>query len=74
MWGTPVTDSSELFAQLSLCTQQCGVSWRIVWNKRHAYRSAFKDWDMHKVAAMTEADLDELCDKNGGSASDPDGF
>ena len=65
VWGTPVTDSKELFAQLSLCTQQCGVSWRIVWNKRHHYGNAFYDWDMRKVAAMSEADLDGLCDKEG---------
>lgn len=65
VWGTPVTDSAELFGQLSLCTQQCGVSWRIVWNKRHHYKSAFKDWDMRAVAAMGEADLDRLCDKEG---------
>lgn len=65
VWGTPVTDSKELFAQLSLCTQQCGVSWRIVWNKRHNYGKAFHDWDMRKVAAMSESDLNGLCDKDG---------
>ena len=25
IWGTPVQDARTLFAQLSLCTQQCGV-------------------------------------------------
>lgn len=65
VWGTPVTNTSDLFAQLSLCTQQAGVSWRVVWNKRHEYRAAFKDWDMWAVAAMTERDLDLLCDKEG---------
>ena len=65
VWGTPVTDSSGLFAQLSLCTQQCGVSWRIVWNKRHHYEEAFHSWDVRKVAAMGEADLEGLCDKSG---------
>jgi 3-methyladenine DNA glycosylase Tag len=63
-----VTDGTTLFAQLMLCTQQCGVSWRIVWNKRHDYREAFKQWDMDKVAAMGESDLDELCDKEGAWA------
>ena len=65
VWGTPVTDSRDLFAQLSLCTQQCGVSWRIVWNKRHFYEAAFKNWDMRRVAAMSDADLDHMCDKHG---------
>eukprot|EP00965_Chrysotila_dentata_P233455 6199585-Pleurochrysis_carterae.AAC.2 len=54
-----------LFAQLSLATQQCGVSWRIVWDKRHFYAEAFHDWDMHRVAAMTQTDLARLVDKSG---------
>jgi DNA-3-methyladenine glycosylase I len=65
VWGIPVTDTTTLFGQLSLITQQCGVSWEIVWKKREHYRQAFCDWDMHRVAAMTEADLDRLCDKDG---------
>ena len=65
VWGSPVTDTSTLFAQLSLCTQQCGVSWRIVWNKRHHYANAFHDWDLARVAAMSEDDLDRLCNKEG---------
>lgn len=65
VWGTPVLDSTNLFANLSLCTQQCGVSWRIVWNKRHHYRDAFRQWDMRQVAAMGEEDLDALVDKEG---------
>ena len=65
VWGTPVLSSQELFAQLSLASQQAGVSWRIVWNKRHDYKAAFYNWDMRKIAAMGEADLDRLCDKDG---------
>jgi DNA-3-methyladenine glycosylase I len=65
VWGTPVTNRTELFAQLSLASQQAGVSWRIVWNKRHHYRDAFKEWNMDEIAAMTESDLDGLCDKDG---------
>ena len=42
VWGTPVTDASEIFAQLSLASQQAGVSWRIVWNKRAHYAAAFQ--------------------------------
>lgn len=65
VWGTRVTDSRELFSQLSLCTQQCGVSWKVVWNKRHHYRDAFRGWDMRAIARMTEEDIDALCDKEG---------
>ena len=59
-----VRASRILFAQLSLCTQQCGVSWRIVWNKRHHYEAAH-GWDRRRVAQMTDDDVDALCDKSG---------
>ncbi|KAL1520284.1 hypothetical protein AB1Y20_023750 [Prymnesium parvum] len=65
VWGTPVRDSTELFAQLSLCTQQCGISWKIVWSKREHYGAAFHSWDMRRVAAMGAAELDGLCDPRG---------
>lgn len=65
VWGTPVVDSKGLFNQLSLCTQQCGVSWKVVWNKRHHYNEAFHQWDMRKVAQMTEDDVETMCDKEG---------
>lgn len=59
-WGHPQRDSQQLFEIISLCSQQAGVSWRIVWNKREAYRDAFHGWDMHKIAAMSEEDIDAL--------------
>ena len=50
-----MTDPKVLFAQLSLCTQQCGVSWKIVWNKRHHYEAAFHNWDLASAAAVYAA-------------------
>jgi DNA-3-methyladenine glycosylase I len=65
VWGRPVTDERQLFGQLSLVTQQCGVSWQTVWNKRESYEQAFCGWDMKRVAAMggenLDKSLDELC-------------
>jgi len=61
IWGTPLRDSRELFAQLCLASQQAGLSWRVVWNKREGYAAAFHDWDMRAIAAMGEADIDALC-------------
>ena len=65
VWGTPVLSSQGLFEQLSLCTQQAGISWRVVWNKRLAYREAFCNFDMRSVAQMNEEDLERLLDKSG---------
>jgi DNA-3-methyladenine glycosylase I len=67
VWGSAVRDDdTELFAQLSLASQQAGISWRIVWNKRHHYRRAFHQWDLGKVAAMDdETDVERLAAKDG---------
>lgn len=65
VWGNPVMDTTTLFEMLSLCTQQCGISWKIVWDKRHHYKEAFYGWNMERVAAMTEEDIDTLCDSSG---------
>jgi len=40
---------------LSLCSQQCGLSWRVIWNKRADYNAAFANFDMEEVAAMDDA-------------------
>ena len=39
---------------------QAGLSWAIVFAKRDAFRTAFHDFDIARVAAMTEPDTDRL--------------
>ena len=59
-WGSPISNSHKLFEILSLCTQQAGISWKIVWNKRDAYRQAFYNFDMERVSNMNDDDIDSL--------------
>lgn len=59
-WGRPVYDDQTLFEMLCLESYQSGLSWLIVLKKRPAFRQAFHDYDVAKVAAMTEADLERL--------------
>ena len=37
IWGRECRDARTLFMVLSLCSQQAGLSWRVVWSKRDAY-------------------------------------
>ena len=60
VWGTRTYDESALFEALTLGVFQAGLSWSIVFGKRDAFRSAFHDFDVAKVAAMTERDVDRL--------------
>lgn len=60
VWGQPVTDTVHLFEMLSLCSQQAGLSWKVVWSKRDAYSKAFHNWDMRRVASMGDEEVDAL--------------
>jgi DNA-3-methyladenine glycosylase I len=60
VWGTRTYDESALFEALTLGVFQAGLSWSIVFGKRDGFRSAFHGFDIAKVAAMTERDVDRL--------------
>lgn len=59
-WGIPVHDDRELFEMLILEGAQAGLSWETILNKRAGYRAAFHDFDVQKVAAMTDPELTAL--------------
>jgi DNA-3-methyladenine glycosylase I len=60
VWGTRTHDESAMFEALTLGVFQVGLSWAIVFAKRDAFRKAFRDFDVAKVAAMTARDVDRL--------------
>lgn len=59
-WGIPCHDDSKLFELLCLETYQSGLSWETVLKKRAAFKEAFHLYDVHKVAEMSDSDLDAL--------------
>lgn len=59
-WGIPVHDDRELFEMLILEGAQAGLSWETILNKRAGYRAAFHQFEVNKVAAMTDAELEAL--------------
>jgi DNA-3-methyladenine glycosylase I len=60
VWGTRTYDESAMFEALTLGVFQVGLSWSIVFGKREAFRKAFRDFAVARVAAMTEPDIDQL--------------
>ena len=60
VWGTRTYDESALFEALTLGVFEVGLSWSIVFGKRDAFRRAFLGFDVARVAAMTERDVDRL--------------
>ena len=60
VWGTRSYADSVLFEALTLGVFEVGLSWSIVFGKRDAFRKAFRGFEVAKVAAMTERDVDRL--------------
>jgi len=59
-WGRPVVGESALFERLCLEGAQAGLSWLTILNKREGSRRAFHGFDVDRVAAMSDADLETL--------------
>jgi DNA-3-methyladenine glycosylase I len=59
-WGVPVTDEKKWFEFLVLDSFQAGLSWKIILQKREGFRKAFYDFDVQKVAQMTDEDMARL--------------
>jgi DNA-3-methyladenine glycosylase I len=58
-WGVPVHDDRLLFEMLILEGAQAGLSWEAILIRRDGYRQAFHNFDIAKVARMTDAALEK---------------
>ena len=59
-WGRPVADDRKMFEFLTLESAQAGLSWITILRKRENYRQAFAGFDVERVAAFTESDVERL--------------
>ena len=64
-WAVPHRDDRDLFELICLEGAQAGLSWRTVLARREAYRQAYHDFDIAKVAAMTDDDLTQILTSSG---------
>ena len=64
-WGKEVHDDKTLFEFLILESAQAGLSWITILRRREGYRKAFADFDVHKVAAFTDEDIERLMQDTG---------
>ncbi len=59
-WGHPLHDERALFELLCLETYQAGLSWVTVLNKRQAFKQAFYDYEVERVASMSNVELEKI--------------
>lgn len=63
-WGVPKYDDKELFELLILESFQAGLSWITVLKKREAFRKAYDNFDVKKVANYKDDKITELMENS----------
>jgi DNA-3-methyladenine glycosylase I len=59
-WGLEVRGDREIFERITLEGFQAGLSWISILKRREGFRSAFYDFKLEAVAAMTPIDVERL--------------
>jgi DNA-3-methyladenine glycosylase I len=64
-YGFPIHDDNELFCRLVLEINQAGLSWTTILKKQDNFRKAYHDFNINKVAAYKEKDVQRLLNDAG---------
>lgn len=64
-YGFPIHDDNELFCRLVLEINQAGLSWTTILNKQITFRKAYHNFNIKKVAAYKEIDIERLLNDAG---------
>ena len=59
-WGVPLKGDDELFERLTLEIFQAGLNWRLILQKRAAFRKAFRTFSIDRVASFGARDVERL--------------
>jgi DNA-3-methyladenine glycosylase I len=64
-YGFPQRDDAVLFERLVLEINQAGLSWALMLKKREAFRKAFRNFEIDKVARFGARDVERLLNDAG---------
>ena len=64
-YGFPIHDDNELFGRLVMEINQAGLSWETILKKEVAFRKAYHNFNVKKVAAYGEKDRERLLNDAG---------
>jgi DNA-3-methyladenine glycosylase I len=59
-WGVPIHDDNLWLEFITLEGAQAGLSWRTIVNKINGYQDSFHNFNIQKVANMTDEELEVL--------------
>jgi DNA-3-methyladenine glycosylase I len=64
-YGFTIDDDNELFCRLVLEINQAGLSWNTILHKQDNFRKAYHNFNIKKVAAYKEKDIERLLNDAG---------
>ena len=64
-YGFPIESDDELFERLILEINQAGLGWSTILNKQQNFKKAYKNFNIKKVAAFNEKDVERLLNDAG---------
>jgi DNA-3-methyladenine glycosylase I len=64
-WGVPVHNERDHYMFLLMEAMSCGLSWRMMLQRREVFRQCFADFDARKVARFTEEDVERIMQTEG---------
>lgn len=64
-YGFPLHDDDELFGRLIMEINQAGLSWETILKKEAAFRNAYHNFNIQRIAAYTEKDRERLLNDAG---------
>jgi DNA-3-methyladenine glycosylase I len=64
-YGFPIDNDDELFERLVLEINQAGLSWSTILNKQQNFKKAYKNFNIKKVAAFNEKEVERLLNDAG---------
>ena len=59
-WGVEVRGDQAMFERIALEGYQAGLSWITILKRREGFRRAFKNFNLRKVARMSETEIEKL--------------
>ena len=64
-WGVALRGDDAMFERVALEGFQAGLSWITILRRRENFRKAFKNFEIAKVARMSDKDVDKLMNNEG---------
>ena len=64
-WGEPIHDDRKQFEHLMMEAFQCGLSWKLMMQKREIFRACLDGFDYEKIANYNEEDVQRILNTPG---------